>query len=172
MKRSSSLSLAFAAIATTMLAGCGGQPNGFPASPGASYSRHAVPDGLLEGESFSSTTASSTCRLDKTGAIHGTFKASGSASGPFPGSFSQSGRIVPHNGYVFSSHFSLQSGSNSFTGDMRYLWSGGGVATCSGGALSFTFSHGIKYHVRHRHTGGLAAPKLDGSTFAESFNRQ
>lgn len=172
MKRSCTLNLTFAAMTIVTLAACGGQSNLFSARPGATYAGHAVPDGLLNGEAFSSTTATSTCHVDKMGAVHGKFHVSGTASGPFPGTFSQSGSIVVQNGYVFSSRFNLQSGSKSLTGDERYLWSGGGSQTCSGGALSFGFSHGIKYHVRHMHTGGLATPTLDGSTFTESFNEQ
>lgn len=172
MTRFSAWKPAVAAATLTALAACSAQNNTVTPGIAAIQSATVTPAGLLDGESFSSTTATSTCHTKKSGAVLGNFTASGTASGPFPGYFIQSGDIEWHHGYIFRSQFSLQSGSKYFAGHELYKWSGGVLATCSGGVLSFGFNNRIKYHVHHIHTGGLATPALDASTFTESFYKQ
>jgi hypothetical protein len=115
-----------------LLAGCGGpqigaSQSGAPALPpldhnafGGASPSYIADTGALKGEKFSSPKVSDNC---STGAgPHGgtktlTFRVSGTASGPFPGTFSTRGwMVIGFSGAGFHERFNINSGSRMISG--------------------------------------------------------
>ncbi|HEY2475389.1 MAG TPA: hypothetical protein VGI19_11385 [Candidatus Cybelea sp.] len=107
-------------IVAVALAGCG-------SFPGAQVQNAALPAtvGLaansFAGEKFTSTYVSTTC-VFTPGGPQLNYMATGSASGPLPGTFSASGSVLHfalRNTFLFSETFEVQSGTQTFTGKVK-----------------------------------------------------
>ena len=171
MGPSSASAFSVVAVALSVLAGCGSQSDVPAGLRQATAGDRALHVGVFHGESFSSAAAQSSCGTDKSGHLVGKFKASGSAGGPFPGSFVQGGKIVPKtdNGsfyYLWASRFRVKSGSQVVGGYENARYSAF-PASCSSGELIFSLE--AHYHIGRYRTGGEAFPSLSGAAFSESF---
>jgi hypothetical protein len=143
--------------AAAILAGCVGIHSIVPQAPmqapsvtsrnalGSASPSYIQGDGMLKGEKFLSRKASNSCGSG-LGAGFLKFRATGKASGPFPGTFTLSGKAV-NGGRYFNETFTIKSGAQTISGstgsDARH---GSWYCGKYGHATTFEFS-GIVYNV-------------------------
>jgi hypothetical protein len=175
-----------------ILAGCGGSHS--PMTPGtlgqnAAATLHgSVPissvrsDSELSGEMLTSTKVRSHCHGKKS--VSSDFHAHGSASGPFPGTFTASGSAKSYysdGGTSLDERFTITSGSEEISGHIEYrflpplafrqLFRNPNSVSCSKHILSFDFPK-VPYKVKkHPHQDGRASATLENGSFSESFKK-
>jgi hypothetical protein len=127
-------------IAAAALAGCG--------SLQGTVAQNAAPQATVQlavsnfaGEKFTSSNVTARCLLTP-GGPELTYTATGSASGPLPGTFSASGNVLNFaimKTIVFSETFEVQSGTQTFAGTVKKAHGAVGFNGCRKAVKSDSF---------------------------------
>lgn len=147
-----------------MLAGCGGRSDMMNS---AALTSPALPlaqsvDSKLSGERFHSKKAHSHCS-----GYYGAFHASGTAEGPFPGTFTVRG--TASGPLILLETFKIRSGSKSISGSADSQASGTPTYGCSRrGKLSFDFPI-LQYKEHRSNVAGSGYASLSGADFVQGF---
>lgn len=155
--------------AALLLSGCAG--------PFGSGSPSFAPQGAVQvaahafaGETFTATAIDAPCLLTP-GGPEIQFTASGTASGPFPGTFSASGSVFDfamRNTITFSETFDVQSGSQTFSGSATAT-TGIKFSGCPRNSKKdFFIVKGAPYEVDR--SRGKTEVRYDKLQFSESFH--
>jgi hypothetical protein len=156
-------------VAAAALAGCGSL-QGAVAQKSALQATVRLAANDFAGEKFMSTYVSASCLLTP-GGPQINYTATGSASGPLPGTFSASGSVLDFsllNKFSFSETFEVQSGSQTFAGKVKQSHGVIGFNGCRKAAKSEFFkAKRVGYSVdRSRGKSSIYYSKLQ---FHESF---
>ena len=183
--RSGARRILLAACAVAVLAGCSNAAQiapipgrtldaRIPAVKVDSPTSHPM-DSPMSGEVLTGSSVHGTCHGGGGDLVaRGKFSASGTASGPYPGTFTAHGTWTVHSGYFngFALHesFTISSGKHTFSGrmwvensyfigspckpaihDLTYLlhsrgWTGNAIANISKKSVSETFGNGRSRH--------------------------
>jgi hypothetical protein len=158
------------------LTACSG-PRELPASTAISQSSSAIhPDNKFSGEVLISDGEKDRCHetTDSQGGfnIDGIFGAVGYASGPIPGEFTLTGKILAQGpsspSQTLRERFTITSGSHVVSGTIKYSVTGasGGIVTCTKHKLRFDFAS-VPYTLKGGAQGTASA--VLRKEIAESF---
>jgi hypothetical protein len=158
-----------ASVAVAALAGCGSfQTPSAPVGVPQATVQHAASN--FAGEKFTSSYVSAKCLLTP-GGPELTYTATGSATGPLPGTFSASGSVLDFaimQTFEFSETFEVQSGTQTFSGQVEKSHGVIRFNDCVKKAKSEVFkAKGVRYSV----DGSRGRSSIDYSKlqFRESF---
>ena len=169
-----------AACAVVMLAGCSNAAQIGP-TPGRTLdapipavkvdSPTSHPMGSpMSGEVLTATSVHVTCNRTRTYKTRGKFSVSGTASGPYPGTFTAHGRWILVDwiyglSFGLNEYFAISSGKNTFSGRMRqdnnYEFYG---SPCK------PASSDLKYFLENSGWTGSASVHISKHSFREAFN--
>jgi hypothetical protein len=166
------------AIAVVTLTGCGavGTAPQLDAVRAAGI-EPVTPDSELRGETLTSTKVRSYCSKDG-GHDFATFKATGTASGPLPGTFKAHGKVKPEGGrtnmhFPFHEVFEIVSNSKKIGGVIRNR---NIDVECAGSQSLWVFALSkLHYRLKHSKAHGTVSATLEGGysgkteMFTESF---
>jgi hypothetical protein len=155
-------------VAAAALAGCGSSQGSVAPNPALQTTvRIAAND--FAGEKFTSTKVSTSCLLTP-GGPQINYTATGSASGPLPGTFSASGSVLhlgPISTFSFSEAFEVQSGTQTFSGKVKQSHGTIGFNGCRKAKSEVFKAKRVTYSVdRSRGKSSIYYSKLQ---FRESF---
>jgi hypothetical protein len=106
------------------------------------------------------------CQSTKRG-YRGKFRASGVASGPYPGSFTAHGRWQYKNGYfdgyTFNEWFTISSGKRTFNGRMS------GYGNGSPGCPNLSITYNLTFEIEGRNWTGNSTAAISKESLSESF---
>ena len=128
----------------------------------------------LHGESFSSDNGADKCITTPAGP-YADFKATGKASGPFPGTFRASGKVMhmeigSNRNYYFNESFEIKSGSQTISGTAHREGKPGKWISfaCRPGHGDFALT-GAHYRAAHSQPGETSAT-LSKPNFKQTFD--
>jgi hypothetical protein len=161
-------------VAATMLAGCGGATSSTQPLLASHSVAPAEREGVsLKGETFSSTAGGSKNCHTFMSYLHTTwteFKARGTASGPFPGTFTSGGSasVTSRRGsttYQFQERFEITFGSQKIVGIVKSSLPYSLTCPNKHGDVEIT---GFSFKVRHG-TRGATSAEIKNHSLEQSF---
>jgi hypothetical protein len=158
-----------AGVAAAALAGCGSF-QGAVAPNVAPQTTVQLAASSFAGEKFTSTYVSASCLLTPGGPLL-KYTATGSATGPLPGTFSASGNVLDfalEKTFQFSETFEVQSGTQTFSGEVEKSRGVIGFSGCRKALKSDSFkANSVRYRVDH--SRGKSSIDYSKLQFNESF---
>jgi hypothetical protein len=156
-------------VVAAALAGCGSFQGAVPQNAAAQATVKIAANNFA-GEKFTSTNVTPTCLLTP-GGPELTYIATGSASGPLPGTFRASGTVFGfalRKTLSFSEAFELQSGTQTFSGNVKQSHGVIGFSGCHKTVKSDSFkAKGVRYSVDR--SRGKSSVKYSKLQLDESF---
>lgn len=136
-------------------------------APGVGFQTSLDSGQSISGEVLSGSSLQISCQDKKGETVQATFTVSGTASGPYPGTFAASGEWSI-NAYAeilrnLRESFSVESGGRTLTGRIYAKYSEPNIS-CG----TFSSKH-LNYGVDHRRWHGTASATINGGS-APSFN--